>query len=222
VTDAAPRSQPSEAADARASVLRAARACFLRYGVRRTSMEDVAKAAGITRQALYRVVAGAGELAEAVIVERIREIADELRPITTEAATFEEVVYTIAVASIDGARKDEELQNFFETSSTLRIHHLMTGHFPQISDIVVELFRPALDQARRDGKLRDDLTDKEVVDWIRGVQLMLILRDDLDPTEERDMLRKFLIPSITAPTSWSTAHRTRQTVDQAGHKRQLG
>jgi AcrR family transcriptional regulator len=183
-------------------VLRAARACFLRYGVRRTSMEDVAKAAGITRQALYRVVPSAGELAEAVIVERIREIADELRPIITRAGSFEEVVYTIALASIEGARKDEELQNFFETSSTLRIHHLMTGHFPQISDIVVELFRPALGQARLDGKLRDDLTDKEVVDWIRGVQLMLILRDDLDPAEERDMLRKFLVPSVIAPATW--------------------
>jgi AcrR family transcriptional regulator len=186
----------------RATVLRAARACFLRYGVRKTSMEDVARAAGITRQALYRVVGGAGELAEAVVVERIREIAEELAPVAAAAPTFEDAVPAIALASIDGARRDEELRNFFATSTTWRVHHLMTGHFPEIADVVLELFVPVLARGRREGLLRPDVSDREVVDWIRGVQLMLILRDDLDPGEERELLRKFLVPSVTAPASW--------------------
>jgi hypothetical protein len=41
------------------------------------------------------------------------------------------------------------------------------------------------------------VSDAELVEWIRGVYLMLILRDDVDVEREREILRRFLLPSLS-------------------------
>src|SRR4051794_17417180 len=59
-------------------VLAAAREAFVRYGVHRTRMEDIAKGAGMPRQYLYRFVSGRDELVELALLERCREFSDDL------------------------------------------------------------------------------------------------------------------------------------------------
>src|SRR6516165_12705977 len=59
-------------------IVGAARECFASAGVQRTRMEDVARGAGLSRQAIYRYVSGRDDLVELAIVERCREFADEL------------------------------------------------------------------------------------------------------------------------------------------------
>jgi hypothetical protein len=46
---------------------------------------------------------------------------------------------------------------------------------------------------------------------------MLILRDDLDASEERELLRKFLVPSVTAPASWPGPVTYGPWAQQGGH-----
>lgn len=56
-------------AERRRRILDAARATFVRYGYARTRMEDVAKAAGISRPLLYRQFAGKEDLFFALVSE---------------------------------------------------------------------------------------------------------------------------------------------------------
>jgi AcrR family transcriptional regulator len=65
VTRAAP--EPSEPDDRSVRLLDAALATFVRYGFRKTSMEEVARAAGLSRQGLYLHHATKEELFRAVI-----------------------------------------------------------------------------------------------------------------------------------------------------------
>jgi AcrR family transcriptional regulator len=55
-------SLPRTGADRRESILEAAIGVFLRYGYRKTSMDDLARAAGISRQGLYLHFASKDEL----------------------------------------------------------------------------------------------------------------------------------------------------------------
>src|SRR5213594_149672 len=73
-------------------ILQAARGCFSRYGVHRTSMTDVAKAAGVSRQTLYNTIAGRQELIEAVVVLRIEEMSEELRAVLEGQPTFVDAI----------------------------------------------------------------------------------------------------------------------------------
>lgn len=45
--------EPSDAAARRAAIIEAATGVFLRYGFKKTSMDDLARAAGLSRQGLY-------------------------------------------------------------------------------------------------------------------------------------------------------------------------
>ena len=65
--------------EVRKRIIAAARECFTRYGPRRTTMEDIAAAAGIARPALYRYVSSRDEIVESVILERVEELAEGFR-----------------------------------------------------------------------------------------------------------------------------------------------
>ena len=79
----------SEPVDRRAQVLAAALATFSRYGYRKTSMEDVARAAGISRPGLYFLFDSKPELFRAAVVRALdedvaaaqRSLGDARRPL---------------------------------------------------------------------------------------------------------------------------------------------
>jgi AcrR family transcriptional regulator len=58
-----------EAAARRAKVLTAARWCFLNFGFGKTSFEDIAKRAGLSRTLLYRTFASKDDIYSAVFVD---------------------------------------------------------------------------------------------------------------------------------------------------------
>ena len=60
--------------DRHAYILEAATSLFLRYGVKRTGMNDIAEAAGISRQTLYKAFANKDEVLQATI----RSLADKV------------------------------------------------------------------------------------------------------------------------------------------------
>lgn len=170
--------------------------CFTRYGPRRTTMEDVAACAGIARPALYRYVSSRDEIVEAVILERVEELADGFRSVVTDAPSFAEAMVEASLAAVNAARLDPELQALFETTTGTRIIQVMAGPNPGFHDFVKGFFTDAFAAARASGELRDDVTDDAMVDWIRGIIMMMILREDLDAERERDMVRDFLLRSL--------------------------
>src|SRR5262245_27526685 len=64
-----PTMTEDEAASRRAKVLEAARWCFLNFGFAKTSFEDIAKRAGLSRTLLYRSFADKEAIYRAVFVE---------------------------------------------------------------------------------------------------------------------------------------------------------
>ena len=178
-------------------VVRAARECFGRYGVQRTTMSDVAKAARISRQTLYNIVSGREELVEAVMVWRIREIADLLREAAAGQPTITDAIVETSVAAVELGRSDPELTNLVETTGSARLFEMIAGPVPAINDLVGRLFPPLFEQARRRGELRAELDDDHLVEWIRMIYLSLILRTDLDGPSVRHAVRTFLLPSLT-------------------------
>jgi AcrR family transcriptional regulator len=62
-----------------AKVLEAARSVFLRYGYRRTTMGDIASAAGISRPALYLLFCNKERVFEAVLRKFVANVLEEVR-----------------------------------------------------------------------------------------------------------------------------------------------
>jgi AcrR family transcriptional regulator len=178
------------------AIIEAARKNFLHYGVNRTTMGDIARIVGVPRQAMYEYVASRDDLVDAVLVARIKEIAEDLKPLAREGTSFIDAFVETSVAAINRARSDRELMNIFTTGPNDRVQDVVTGPFPEIHDIVVELLDPILDYGRQTKMLRTDKTTDELIDWIRVVYLSLITQPNPGHQDERDLVADFLLPSI--------------------------
>jgi AcrR family transcriptional regulator len=180
-------------------VLAAARRCFARYGVDRTTMHDIAKEAGIGRTGVYRLGLTRPELTEAAIVSRLRELGEGIRPIADRDAPFAELLLDTSIATVDAARSDPELHHLLNTTTTVSLHRLITGHESSMQTIVLDVLGPMLQRGRAQGEMRPEISDDRAIEWLRGVYLMLILREDLDADAERALVADFVLPSLLAP-----------------------
>jgi len=179
-------------------VLAAARRCFARYGVDRTTMDDIAKESGIGRTGLYRLGMTRPEITEAAIVTRLRELGEGIRPIADRAAPFDELLLATSIATVDAARSDPELRHLLDTTTTVSLHRLITGRESAMQGIVLDVVGPMLRRARERGEIRPEVTDERAVEWLRGVYLMLMLREDLDADAEKALVADFVLPSLVA------------------------
>ncbi|BBW99632.1 hypothetical protein MMOR_05690 [Mycolicibacterium moriokaense] len=179
-------------------VVAAARRCFARFGVDRTTMQDIAKEAGIGRTGVYRLGLTRPEITEAAIVSRLRELGETIRPIADRDAPFAELLLDTSIATVDAARSDPELHHLLDTTATVSLHRLITGHESAMHTIVLDVLAPMLARGRAEGEIRPEVSDDRVVEWLRGVYLMLILREDLDADAERALVTDFVLPSLMA------------------------
>ncbi|BDB44008.1 MULTISPECIES: TetR/AcrR family transcriptional regulator [Mycobacterium] len=179
-------------------VIAAARRCFARYGVDRTTMQDIAKESGIGRTGVYRLGLTRREITEAAIVTRLRELGEGIRPIADRNAPFDELLLQTSIATVDAARSDPELGHLLDTTTTVSLHRLITGHESAMQGIVLDVLGPMLRRARERGEIRPEVSDDRAVEWLRGVYLMLMLREDLDADAEKALVTDFVLPSLVA------------------------
>jgi AcrR family transcriptional regulator len=177
-------------------VVTAARRCFARYGVDRTTMNDIAKEAGIGRTGVYRLGLTRPEITEAAIVSRLRELGEGIRPIADRDAPFAELLLDTSIATVDAARSDPELHHLLDTTATVSLHRLITGRDSAMQAIVLDVIGPMLRRGRERGEMRAEVSDDRAVEWLRGVYLMLMLREDLDADAERTLIADFVLPSL--------------------------
>lgn len=97
------------------AILKAAFECFARYGLRRTSMADIAKGAGMSRPALYLHYAGKDDIFNALVrahlsrseAEVTRVLATAGPPAETVLAVFHAIDGDAAEAMLSSPHADE-------------------------------------------------------------------------------------------------------------------
>ncbi len=83
------------------ALLDATQACVLAVGVRRTTMTDVARRAGVSRMTLYRRYADVTSLMQALMTREFTQILAEVEAEVAELPTARERLVTAAVAGVD-------------------------------------------------------------------------------------------------------------------------
>lgn len=190
-------------------VVAAARRCFARYGVTRATMEDIAAEAGIGRTGVYRLGLSRRELNDAAILARLQEGTDELRPVMERDLDFADLLVDGSVAAIEWARHDEELQSLLGKTRTVGLHRLLTGSGAMMHDLIHSVLEQPFRRARAASKMRAEIEDQEAVDWVQGIFLVMLLRDDLTPEQTATKLWNFLVPAF-ATTDYLDRLRTRR------------
>lgn len=173
-------------------VIDAAIRCFKQYGPHRTSMTDIAEAAGISRKTLYRMFSDRPSLIEQVLLSlfgQMREkIAKRVRPIKdTRKAIIDGMLISIQVA-----QEDELFNEIIRKDANYEAEQLMMRGNPATKNYMAEFWGPILEQGRKEGLIRSSLTNDRIFELMLSMFAILLMRDDPSKKERREFLADLL------------------------------
>jgi len=164
MTTAANVAEPLEGA--REQIVKAARACFLRFGTEKTSMSDVASEAGLSRGTVYRYFQDRADLIEGVFGYESHLFHESMRRQLDRLGSLEEQIVECAgiLASFEhdvatGARTRIEV-------SRERLALLLTSHSEPLLRDTIEFLVPYVEAARDRGEIREDVNARHASEWI--------------------------------------------------------
>ncbi|GEL25774.1 TetR family transcriptional regulator [Pseudonocardia sulfidoxydans NBRC 16205] len=131
-----------------AAVLDAARACVLDVGVRRTTLSDVARRAGVSRMSLYRRWDGVDALVGDLLTRDL--LAAATGPLGTDRAT----IVTHAVEVCETLRRHRLVRKIVDVDPELLLPYLLRRR-GRSSDALLALLTDALTAAQDGGTVRD-------------------------------------------------------------------
>lgn len=166
-------------------------------------MTEVGHAAGCTRQMVYKVFFDRRELVLAAVIDRIMEIADDAAGTAEPGDTFHESFVELSVKVIEALRNDPELTALWGDGSPITAHEALWA--PELTERALQFWRPWLDYGRDRRLLRDDLSNHDLADWIHTVYASIILRRNMPQHQERILIERFVMTSLTMATTPSGA-----------------
>jgi len=159
--------------------LAAAQRCFVRFGLEKTTMEDIASEAGLSRATIYRYFNSKIEIAEEIGLRGVAAInatvVSQIVPITDPVARLVEAIAT----SIEFVTQDVYMRGLL-TGEMRPVMQGLRKHSQGIDELTRARYEPLLFAAIQTGELSADLAVDEVIDWIMLVEVALITRDTPD------------------------------------------
>ncbi|MFG1856550.1 TetR/AcrR family transcriptional regulator [Actinomadura geliboluensis] len=174
-------------------ILDAALAEFETYGLRRVSVEDVAKRAGVARTTIYRRFSNKEQLLQAVILRECHRFLTAIAEATEDLGSAEEAVVEGFVVGLRSARTHPLMTRVLESEPEAFLPQLsMNGGAVMLAarDILAERLRRA-----RPGDAQDHDTVAEVLLRL-AVSLLLVPGGGLR-LEDEDAIRAFARDYLT-------------------------
>jgi AcrR family transcriptional regulator len=193
------RRQAAKPRDPRRRILAAAIECFEKHGPAKTTMEDVAVAAGLARKTVYRAFGSRTELLEAVAVTRLDQMVAQVRIRLRLCRSLKQAIVIGSQEIIRVARADALFIAVVDAASDKGLMRYFVDPQSPILRHAQSLWEDTLAKARERGELNTALSDLDIENWMRAVHLILFLRDDLDAAGQARLLETFVTPALIAP-----------------------
>ena len=188
-------SAPAPTIDIEERILGAAFSCFERFGIGKTTMEDVARAAQVSRQSVYRHFAGKDDLLDAVCCREGVRINQAVRGQITKAMDFAQVLGEALFVIITEGNRNPFLRQVVDTPA---LQALMTDPDSRAYKLNVDYWRELMQRARAAGELADDIALDEIVAWLLIMQSVL-QRQLAEGAINEVALRRFINRFTVAP-----------------------
>ena len=176
-------------------IVAAAYRCFDQFGIRKTTIDDIAAESGLSRPTIYRYFAGKDEIVRHISALEIRKVNDELRRRISRADTFVDLLTESLLLTTRIAAENEFVRILIETSNiTARGANPDSTEFPEVRSV----WHSLLVQGIRQGVLADDLSEEEIGAWLALSETMLLVKvDSVSYTDAQ--LRAFIRRFVVAP-----------------------
>lgn len=185
-------------------ILDGAAQCFRRFGVAKTTLEDIAAEAGTSRATIYRTIPGGrDEIILAVLLSEGRTTLEPVFEAMYAMDKFESQLVEGMARVVEASRNDPQLAMLF-TAETVMTSVVLPGAWDAVLSATSELIAPLTSAARARDELRGALSDGEISDWIVRVIVSIVAFPGEFVTTPRDLrnyLATFAVPSLLSGTA---------------------
>lgn len=201
-SDALPRPSAKDAGSERDKsvedrIIAATVKCFQRFGLGKTSMDDIAKVAKMSRPTIYRYFPSRHHLAVEVLVREVRDHTRLVLPVLDQhpfppKAMIEGIVFAVSSA------RDHPYTNIIVNDAGTELFSRVPGADRAMLDAMSEMWLPKLEHWRSLGYLRDNLRLDDTLLWITLYMHTSLSKafGAVSPERMRRMLATLVIPAI--------------------------
>lgn len=174
--------------------LDAAAACFARHGVRRTSVQDIAREVGVDRTTVYRQVGNVDRVLRLLMARELHRLLEAL-PDSVLGLEGPEVIVDVLATVVAYGRNHPVLAKVLADEPELIGPFLVTDA-PPLLDAIGDLITPILRAAMDGGELA--VRDPEALAHLL-VRLCLAYLLAPPPGDLAEALGSLLVPALTVP-----------------------
>lgn len=153
----------------RDEILRAAQNAFLKYGIEKITLDDIAQECGIKKTALYYYFKSKDELMAEMILLKINEFEVNLKEAVDNEDNVREKLRTYMKMKINLMQENTPFIKLFEKEGlSLKAKEFMLEHKARIMETDFSLVKSVIKQGIKNKKVTFELTDSLVL-MIMGV-----------------------------------------------------
>ena len=187
----------------RERLLDAAEGCLEQFGPQKTSMEDVARAAGMSRATVYRYFENRDALLLGVASRQSANLAAEAIAFLPQFNTISDWLVEGCLFTLRELPKRPVFASLVTSLDSSSASKLLLGSTGLIQ-IGVNVLRPMFANAKQQGLLRDDIDIDMLIEWLLRVLWTYLNAPSQVAEDEEGMRRLFhmmLIPAVLKDTA---------------------
>jgi AcrR family transcriptional regulator len=190
-----------------ARLLDATVACIATVGVTKTTLDDVARAAGCSRATLYRYFPGKPALLRALVTREAATLQAELQAAAADASSLEDAVVAIVLRSAAWLAGHPALQFVMNAEPEVLLPHLAFDGADRVLRAGARVVAPALTRFLRsidsEGAVSERAASERAGEWLARMILSYVcsptdLVDLADPISVRRLVVDFVVPGLAS------------------------
>jgi AcrR family transcriptional regulator len=196
-----PASRPES--EPRDDILKAAESCFEYFGFRKTTVDDIAKSAGISRTTVYRFFKDRDALLGALILSHGEDLMSATRAHVEQFSSFEDILVEGMLFQIEYGHKDLFWQLLVSPDYMDIANRLIISSSAALA-LTTPLWEPLIAAGQERREVKADLDVHDGCRWIVLVNVIAFSRNDLVPDDTdglRAWIRQFVLPPFTIGVS---------------------
>jgi AcrR family transcriptional regulator len=195
--------------DARQRLVDAAERCFERLGLQRTTIDDVAREAKVSRSTVYRYFDGRGDLIVAAYLRESGAVFAKVTELMKKKGSFKDRVVEATLRSIDAVRTGKYLPLMLSPEGAMLATKAITAS-TAFYESARETMRPFFDEAKANGEIRREIELDDYIEWSLRIIFSFAMFDSPRP-RSREGLRKlidtFFASALAPPVKRPAAKR---------------
>jgi AcrR family transcriptional regulator len=188
-------STPEDLNEARSRLVDAAEACFDRFGVLKTTVEDVATEAHVSRATVYRYFTGRDDLILAVLLRESGRFLSRLASKVSTQDSLADAIVEGVLFTVESVRNNPHLALLF-TPEAAGLTTRIAGASEALFSTTAEFLRPLL---TGNEQLRQGVNVEEASEWLLRVILSVLTAPgpvERSAAAQRRYLHTFLVPAL--------------------------